>query len=122
MPPPRSASKPPALRRHSAGGLLDHVTERKQRLLVERAADELQAERQALAVAAGRNSNAGQAGHVHRDGENVVQIHFDRVSGRLLPTPKAADGVAGVSRAWMPLANTVSKSCLISVLSFWARR
>src|SRR5262245_65365738 len=73
-----SASSPPAIGREPTGGLLNHVTERKQRLLVEGAADELQPERQPLAVAAGRNSNAGQAGHVHRDGENVVQIHFHR--------------------------------------------
>src|SRR4051794_19065739 len=63
-----SASGPPTIGREPAGGLLDHVAERKQRLLVEGTADELKPEGQTLAVAAGRNSNAGQAGHVHRDG------------------------------------------------------
>ena len=36
------------------------------------------------------------------------------------PTPKAADGVAGVRIAWMPLAKQSSKSFLISVRTFCA--
>ena len=38
------------------------------------------------------------------------------------PTPNAADGVAGVSIASMPLAKQSSKSFLISVRTFCARR
>src|SRR5262245_44466480 len=39
---------PPFWRGEAARGLLDHLTEREQRLFVERTADQLQAERQAL--------------------------------------------------------------------------
>ena len=42
-------------RREAAGRVLDHLAEREQRLLVERPADQLQAERQALAVEPGRH-------------------------------------------------------------------
>ena len=38
------------------------------------------------------------------------------------PMPKAEDGVAGVSIASMPLAKAFSKSRLISVRTFCARR
>ena len=37
-------------------------------------------------------------------------------------SPKAAVGVAGVRMASMPAAKTCSKSRLISVRTFWARR
>ncbi len=69
------------------------------------AADELQAERQALADEAGRHGDAGQAGHVHRHGEDVVEIHLDRIVAEpFSPMPKAADGVAGVRMASTPAA------------------
>ncbi len=58
--------------------------EREQRLFLEGAADQLQAERQALRRGSGRHGDARQAGHVHRHGEDVVQIHFDRIGGALL--------------------------------------
>jgi nucleotide-binding universal stress UspA family protein len=54
------------------------------RLLVERPADQLQAERQALRVEAGRHRDARQARHVHRHGEDVVEIHLDRIGAALL--------------------------------------
>src|SRR5436189_6194278 len=79
---------PPALRRESAGGVLDHLAKRKQRLLVEWTADQLQAERQALAVEAGRHRNPRQPGHVHRHGENVIEIHLDRIGLSLLADPE----------------------------------
>src|SRR5438105_12225155 len=75
---------PPPLRREPAGGVLDHLTEREQRVLVERAADQLQAKRQALAVEAGRHRNPRQPRHVHRHGEYVVEIHLDRIGLALL--------------------------------------
>src|SRR5882672_6480239 len=79
---------PPALRREPAGGVLDHLAEREQCLLIERAADQLQAKRQALAVEAGRHRNPRQARHVHRHGENVVEIHLDRIGLTLLADPE----------------------------------
>src|SRR5947209_2509083 len=42
------APLPPSRWREPAGGVLDHLRQREQALLVERAADELQPERQAL--------------------------------------------------------------------------
>ena len=38
------------------------------------------------------------------------------------PSPNAADGVAGVSMACTPALKQSSKSCLISVRTFCARR
>ena len=38
------------------------------------------------------------------------------------PMPNAADGVAGVRIAWTPCAKQSSKSFLMSVRTFWARR
>jgi hypothetical protein len=88
-------------------------TEREQRLLVERPADQLQAQRQALAVLAGRHGDAGQAGHVHRHREDVVEIHLDRIGAMpFSPMPKAADGVAGVRIASMPAARLVLEIAL----------
>ena len=40
---------PPRLRRESPGGVIDHPAEREQGLLAERAADELEPERQSVA-------------------------------------------------------------------------
>src|SRR2546429_4631477 len=75
-----SFSLPPPFRREMPRRLLDHVAERKQGLLVERAADQLQPEREAVAVEACRNRDPGQAGHVRSDGEHVVQIHLHRIA------------------------------------------
>src|SRR5580700_11566048 len=75
---------PPRLRLETSGGLLDHRAQRKQRFLLERPADQLQAERQALRVEAARHRNARQSGHVHRHGEHVVEIHLDRIGAAFL--------------------------------------
>src|ERR1700722_7989848 len=64
--------------------LLEERTEREQRLLLERPADQLQAERQALRVEATRHRNARQAGHVHRHRKHVVEIHLDRIGAAFL--------------------------------------
>ena len=85
-------------------------------------ADQLQAERQALRVEPRRHRDAGQARHVHRHREHVVQIHLDRIGLPFSPSPKAADGVAGVSMACTPALKQSSKSCLISVRTFCARK
>src|ERR1700736_3779363 len=49
--------------------LLDHLTEREQRLFIERPADQLQAERQALRVLAGGKGNTCNTPHVPRHRE-----------------------------------------------------
>src|SRR6266852_3897431 len=79
-----AAILPPPLRRKPPRSLLDDVAEREQRLLVERAADELEPERQALRRQAARNGNSGQARHVHCHREHVVEIHFDWIRPTLL--------------------------------------
>ncbi len=49
------------------------------RRLVQRLADDLQAQRQAVGVEPGRHRNARQAGQVRRHREDVVQVHRHRV-------------------------------------------
>src|SRR5882672_4687145 len=49
------------------------------RLLIESAADDLQAQRQAVLVEAGRHRDAGQAGHRGGNGEHVVEVHGYRI-------------------------------------------
>src|SRR5580704_8207736 len=56
----QSSALPPALRDEPAGRLLDDRPEREQCLLIERPADQLQAERQPLSVEAGRHHDARQ--------------------------------------------------------------
>ena len=53
-------SGPPILRREPSGGVLDHLADRKQRLFVERPADQLQPQRQALTVEPGRKHGGGR--------------------------------------------------------------
>src|SRR5690349_2334074 len=62
----RTGALPPLLRLEASGGLLDDMRRAEKRLLLERPADQLQAERQAAPVEPGGNRNAGKAGHVHR--------------------------------------------------------
>src|SRR5215469_2866649 len=81
---------PPFFRRERSSGALNDRAECKQRLLGEWAADELQPEWQAMAVEAGRNRNARQAGHIHGHREHVVEIHLDRVGA-----PSFADRKSG---------------------------
>src|SRR5262249_58971603 len=75
---PRASRLPPPLRRKPPRCLLDDVSQREQRLLVEWTADELQPERQAVRRQAAWNGNSGQARHVHRHRETVAEIHPDR--------------------------------------------
>src|SRR5580658_9770892 len=75
---------PPRLSLKTSGCLLNDRAEREQRLLRERPADQLQAERQALCIEAARHRNARQACHVHRHREDVVEIHLDRIGAALL--------------------------------------
>src|SRR5262245_5838171 len=81
---PSAGRLPPARGRKPPRRLLDDVSEREQRLLVEWTADELKPERQAVRRQATRNGNSGQARHVHGHREHVVEIHLDR-TGRALP-------------------------------------
>ena len=91
-----------------------------QRRLVERLADQLQAERRALRRQAGRHRDAGQAGHVHRHREDVVQVHRTG-SPDSSPMPKAGPGVVGVSST-STFSKASSKSRAISVRTFCAFR
>src|SRR5262245_54208732 len=75
---------PPFRRGEAAGGLLDHLAERKQGFLVEGTADQLQAERKPLAVLARGYRNARQARHVHGHREDVVEVHLDGIGAALL--------------------------------------
>src|SRR5262249_56291092 len=86
---PSAITLPPSLGRKPPRCLLDHVSEREQRLLVERTADELKPERQAVGRQATRHGNSGQARHVHRHREHVVEVHLDRIGAALLA---AAEG------------------------------
>src|ERR1700746_1632803 len=70
---------PPFFRRERTGGVLNDRAERKQRLLSEWLADELQPERQALAVKAAGHGDGRQPGHWGGHGEHVVEIHLNRV-------------------------------------------
>ena len=70
-----------------AGALLDRQAGVEHALLVELAADEVEAERQALAVEPAGDRHRRQAGEAGRDREHVVQIHGQRV-GRLLAEPE----------------------------------
>src|SRR5262249_52489581 len=81
---PSASRLPPARGRKPPRRLLDDVSERKQRLLVEWTADELKPERQAVRRQAARNENSRQARHVHRHREHVVEIHLDGIGGALL--------------------------------------
>src|SRR5262249_25041483 len=76
---PSAGRLPPARGRKLPRRLLDDVSQRKQRLLVEWTADELKPERQAVRRQAAWNGNSGQARHVHRHREHVVEIHLDRI-------------------------------------------
>src|SRR4051812_23822283 len=58
---------------------LDGAAGTQYRLLVEGAADQLQAQGQAAAIEAGGYRDAGQAGEVHGHGEDIVQIHRHRI-------------------------------------------
>jgi len=84
---------PPPLRRKPPRRLLDHLAERKQRLLVERPADKLEAEREAFGRQSPGHRNARQARHVYRDREYVVEIHFDRIAPSLLADAKGISAI-----------------------------
>ncbi len=64
------------------------LADREQRLFIKRPADQLQAERQSLRVLARGYRNARQPRHVHGDGEDVVQIHLDRIGATFLADAK----------------------------------
>src|SRR5882757_11073246 len=65
---------PPWLRREMSRRIFHHLAEGKQGLFVEGPPDELQPKRQALRRQPTRYCNAGQARHVHRHCEDVVEI------------------------------------------------
>src|ERR1700738_4873446 len=83
----QSPPSPPS--RYEAGavgklrGTFQDLGDLQYRLLVEGAADDLQAERQPVAGERGRHRDRRQACQIRRHGEDVVQIHRDRVVGLL---------------------------------------
>src|SRR5688572_28284820 len=60
-------------------GALDGAAGAQDRLFVKGAADQLQAERQAAAVEAGRHGDTREPREVHRHGEDVIEVHRDRI-------------------------------------------
>ena len=86
------------------------------RRFVERLADNLQADRQAVRQAA-RHADRRNAGQVDRNRADIVQIHRQRVVDLL------ADLERRRRRRWpdddVELLEHLSKSCLISVRTFW---
>ena len=75
------------------------------------------------AVEPGRHRDARQARHVHRHREHVVEIHLDRIGARpsrRCRTRPTASPASGSRRR--PCAKQSSKSRLISVRTFCARR
>src|SRR5579872_2689236 len=82
-------SCPPRLRkRHPPRRLLDRLAEREQCLLVERPPNELQPKRQAFARQARGRDKSRQTRHVDGHGEDVVQVHFDRILRAFLADPE----------------------------------
>ena len=67
---------------------------------VKRLADQLQAQRQAVFGQAGRHRDARQPGQIHRHGEDVLQIHLDRIGG----LGAHAEGRAGRGRGQQHVA------------------
>src|SRR5262245_16211737 len=81
---PSAIRLPPPRGRKPSRRLLDHVSEREQRLLVEWTPDELKPERQAVPRQAARHGNPWQARQVHGYREHVVEVHLDRIGAALL--------------------------------------
>src|SRR5439155_13896679 len=76
----RANLSPPRLRaRGEAGALFEGEGGVQDRLLVQGLADELEAEGEAFGVEAGGDRHRRQAGEAGGDGEDVVQVHGDRV-------------------------------------------
>src|SRR5271168_5441506 len=102
-------ARPPWLgKRRSARGLLDRFAEREQSFLVERTADELQPERQAVARQARGRDESRKARHVDGHGEDVVEIPLDRVLRSFLADPERR----GWSRGRQNRVDAVGESAL----------
>src|SRR5689334_6797198 len=76
--------------RGEVGGALDGAAGAQHCLFIKGAADQLEPQRQAAVVQAGRHRDAGQAREVHGHGEDVVQIHRHRIVELLLQTESGA--------------------------------
>src|ERR1043165_269351 len=76
--------------RGEIGGALDGAAGTQDGFFIEGAADQLQPQRQAAVVEAGRHRDTRQAGEVHGHGENVVQIHRHRIVELLFQTEGGA--------------------------------
>ncbi len=115
---------PPRLRRECSRRRSITARERKQTFLP-RMAGRSAASRAAdpLRIETGRHRDARQPGHVHRHGEHVVEIHFDRIGAALLANRESRRRRGRrQDRVDAAFAKQASKSRLISVRTFWARR
>ena len=102
------------------GRLLVGVAGAEQRRLVERPAQELQADGQAAHEAAGHRQ-PGHAGQVGGHREDVGQVHLQRIVG-LLAEPERRRRASWASRSRRTPRRPRSKSRRISVRTFCARR
>ena len=102
-----------------AGAFLDRQAGVEHALLVEFAADQVEAERQALPVEPARHRHRRQAREARRDREHVVQIHRQRVAHLLAQPERRRRRGRGQDQVAL-LANASAKSRLISVRTFCA--
>ena len=82
--------------------------------LVERPADELQPDRQAVAIEAAGHRHARQAGQVDRDRQDVRQVHLERIAGARADRERRARR-GRHRRARRSCSNASSKSRRMSV-------
>ena len=80
------------------GGLFNHSAGLKKRFLIKRTANELKSHGQPVAAEASWHGDARQTGHVHCDSENIVEIHFYRISCHFLVTDGECGGRRGRSK------------------------
>jgi hypothetical protein len=87
--------------------------------ILARGRDELDADGQpVLLCQARRNRDAGDAGQVHRNRGDVVEVHLQRVVDLLAELERG--GRSRRRRDDIDLANAASKSRWMSVRTFWA--
>ena len=106
------------------GRLLVGVGDAEHRRLVEGAGDDLEADGSCLPSASTKprgDGDAGEAGDVHGQREDVVQVHLQTGSSTFSPSLKAGVGVTGV-RIASKRSKAASNSRRIRVRTFCALR
>ena len=76
-------SPPTIANRETAGSVFDNLARLKQRRLIERLTDQLQAEWRSLLRQSGRHRDPRKAGHVDRYRQDILQVHSDRIASFL---------------------------------------